>query len=171
MGSCGSSSKQGAGSAAKQSPIKYLSSDNALYESPDEVLYVSREVGTISMGFYETDDVLEAQSDRKGNITLSYAKPDEYFEKNKKHKYGLYELKTGITSASDIESSILHDPNYGYVKEAKSKFKVENQAGYVRSVGIDWDKVNSVSGKTYNVKALLREKGFRWDGADKSWKK
>ena len=164
MGSCGSSSKQGAGSAAKQSPIKYLSSDNALYESPDEVLYVERNISS-----YGSDDVLKAQSDGKGNLTLSFAQPDEYFRQNSRTTYGLYEIKTGITNADDVSGRRLQSENYGLGKDSSTK--PGNDLLGVRSVGIDWDKVNSVSGKTYNVKALLKEKGFRWDGADKSWKK
>ena len=33
------------------------------------------------------------------------------------------------------------------------------------------DKVSSVSGQTYNIRSMLKEKGFRWDGKTKSWVK
>lgn len=41
----------------------------------------------------------------------------------------------------------------------------------VESYGINWDKVSSVSGQTYNLRGTLKEKGFRWDGKTKSWVK
>ena len=164
MGSCGSSSKQGAGSAAKQSPIKYLSSDNALYESPDEVIYAERIVGS---GFGSVRDVLSAQSDGKGNLTLKYAQPEEYYEQNSKTTYGLYELKSGITNAERIHGS----REFNDRRATESKVKPENEYGEIKSVGIDWNKVNSVTGQTYNIKGLLKDKGFKWNGADKSWKK
>lgn len=41
----------------------------------------------------------------------------------------------------------------------------------IESYGIRWDKVSSVSGQTYNIRSMLKEKGFRWDGKTKSWVK
>ena len=80
----------------------------------------------------------------------------------------MYELKCGITNASDVKRS-MNDTDYFSGK--KSKVKDSNASSDVRSVGIDWDKVNSVSGQTYNIKALLKAKGFKWNGAGKNWVK
>ena len=145
--------------------IKYLSSDNALYESSDEVLYVER---LVTKGFSVGEDVLNAKSDGNGNLTLGYATPTQYYDQNSKTSYGLYELKCGITNASDVKRS-MNDTDYFSGK--KSKVKDSNASSDVRSVGIDWDKVNSVSGQTYNIKALLKAKGFKWNGAGKNWVK
>lgn len=38
-------------------------------------------------------------------------------------------------------------------------------------LGIDWDKVKSVSGKTFNIKDMLKHKGFKWNSSEKNWKK
>ena len=143
---------------------KYLSPDKVLYESSDEVLYVERMTNTA----YGYDDVLDAQSDGNGNITLGYATPVDYYQQNSKTSYGLYELKCGVTNASDIHGSRVTNATYG---TKNSKVKSENDVSKVRSVGIDWDKVNSVSGQTYNIKALLKAKGFKWNSAGKNWVK
>lgn len=146
--------------------IKYLSADNALYESSDEVLYVERIV--TNKGFGLGEDVLDAKSDGNGNLTLGYATPTQYYAQNSKTSYGLYELKCGITNASDI-NRYMKDTDYFSGK--KSKFKDDNKSYDTRSVGIDWDKVNSVSGQTYNIKDLLKSKGFKWNSAGKNWVK
>lgn len=146
--------------------IKYLSADNALYESSDEVLYVER-LGA-SGGFRSDKDVLDAKSDGNGNLTLSYATPTEYYAQNSKTSYGLYELKCGITNANDANR---YTKPGDYFYDKKSKFKDDNKSYDTRSVGIDWDKVKSVSGQTYNIKDLLKSKGFKWNGAGKNWVK
>ena len=142
---------------------KYLSADRALYESSDEVLYVER---LVTKGFGVGEDVLDAKSDGNGNLTLAYATPTQYYAQNSKTSYGLYELKCGITNASDVKR-YMNDTDYFSGK--KSKVKDSNASSDVRSVGIDWDKVNSVSGQTYNIKALLKAKGFKWNSAGKNW--
>ena len=162
MGGRGSAS----GRAGGGSPIKYKSSDNALYESPNEVLYVER----IDY-FGSNTDVLNATSDGNGNITLDYARADDFYQQNKRTKYGLYELKTGITNANDIHASRLDNATYGRGTGKSSNVKSENSYGDVRSVGIDWDKVKSVSGKTFNIKDMLKHKGFKWNSSEKNWKK
>jgi hypothetical protein len=37
--------------------------------------------------------------------------------------------------------------------------------------GINWDKVKAVSGQTYGIRAELKERGFKWDGKTKKWRK
>ena len=92
--------------------------------------------------------VLEATTDNKGNITLKYAEPYEYEKKNSRSSYAKYKLSAGIT---DMNSSGRNDE--------------------IRSVGINWDKVNTVSGKTWGTQYLMKENGFKWDSAKKMWEK
>lgn len=40
-----------------------------------------------------------------------------------------------------------------------------------KDYGINWGNVKSVSGKTYDVQNVLREKGFEWDKKAKKWVK
>ncbi len=153
--------------ANKGSGTKFLSADKATYESNDEVLFVERVAGK----GYNLGDVLEASSDGNGNLTLGYATPSGYYEQNSKTSYGVYELKTGITDAPDIHGGRVHAKAFDALDNIDSKVKPENEKGDIRSVGIDWDKVKTVSGQTYNVKDLLKEKGFKWNGAGKNWVK
>lgn len=77
-------------------------------------------------------------------------------------------MKCGITDADDIHGSRSFS---GDDTIRHSKVKDENKSGSIRSVGIDWDKVNSVSGQTYKIKDLLKAKGFKWNGTGKNWVK
>lgn len=166
MGGRGSASAAGRG---KSGGVRYLSADKALYESDSEVLYVERLI--TRMTGVSGGEVLSAKSDGNGNITLSFATANDYHEQNSKTSYALYELKSGITNAPDIHGSRLNNPNYGYGTGPDSMVKAENIVGIVRSVGIDWSRVNSVSGQTYKVKDLLKSKGFKWNSAGKNWVK
>ena len=142
--------------------VKYLSSDQALYESHDEVLYVEH-----VFAFFDTGiNVMSVKSDGNGNLTLSFATPNSYYKQNSKKSYGLYEIKCGITNAPDIRR-YMKPTDYFY--EKISKYKPENKSYDTRSVGIDWDKVKSVSGKTYSVQYLIKSKGFMWDRNQKKW--
>ena len=86
-------------------------------------------------------EVLEATTDGKGNLTFKYAQPDT-------------REKTAKTN--------------------KTNYLTYNvQAGAVdgQSFGINWDKVQSISGQTYNMRAEAKAHGLTWDGATKSWKR
>lgn len=50
-------------------------------------------------------------------------------------------------------------------------YKVKHGAENGETFGINWDKVNSVSGQTYNLRDELKRRGFKWDGASKTWVK
>lgn len=86
-------------------------------------------------------EVLEATTDGKGNLTFEYAQPDT-------------KEKTAKTN--------------------KTNYLTYNvQAGAVdgKSFGINWDKVQSISGQTYSMRAEAKAHGLTWDGATKSWKR
>lgn len=56
-------------------------------------------------------------------------------------------------------------------KTNKTNYLTYNvQAGAVdgKSFGINWDKVQSISGQTYSMRAEAKEHGLSWDGATKS---
>lgn len=149
----------GVGSDGEQ----YLSKDKALYESDNEELSVERITGMSIFG--DPTTVLEAKSDGEGNITLDFADNEGYYQQNSKTTYALYKLKCGITNAEKVHGSReFEDGTTG-----KYKFKEENSDGYTTSVGINWDKVNSVSGQTYHVQSLIRKKGFKWDEGKKKY--
>lgn len=142
------------------------STDKALYESEDEVLYIERKLDHI-YGI-PGPGALSAKSDGNGNVTLDYATADDYYNKNSKNRYAVYELKSGITNSSDIKSDWKVPEAFN---NKNSKTKPENDMHGIRSVGINWDKVSSVSGKTYGIKAFLKDKGFKWNSAGKNWVK
>ena len=86
-------------------------------------------------------EALEATTDGKGNLTFDYAQPDS-------------REKTAKTN--------------------KTNYLTYNvQAGAVdgKSFGINWDKVQAVSGQTYNLRAEAKAHGLSWDGATKSWRR
>lgn len=141
---------------AKATPkTSYISEDKALYNN-EEILIVKK-IANFSLS---DTDVLVPVSDGNGNITLKYAEPFEYKERNSKSTYAIYKLACGITNA-----------DYCYDYEEKSVVNSENEIYDIKSVGIDWNNVKSVSGKTFNVKSLLKAKGFKWNGTAKNWVK
>lgn len=40
-----------------------------------------------------------------------------------------------------------------------------------QSVGINWDAVKTVSGKTYEHKEFIKSKGFSWNRENKRWER
>lgn len=163
MGGRGGSSGSGAGGTGNV----YKSADKTLYTSKNETLYVERLLGT------SQESVLTAKTDGNGNLTLTNADYNGIYEQNSKTKYATYELKTGITNASDLHKAKDYDnpKESKYSKENEVVFEGKRSTSRVRSVGIDWENVKSVSGDTYNVKDLIKDKGFKWDGSKKRWVK
>ncbi len=92
--------------------------------------------------------VLEATTDGNGNLTLSYAKAVGYRQQNSRTSYAQYEISAGITNQSPSGKRI-----------------------DLKSNNINWEKVKSVSGKTYGTQSFMREQGFTWDSSEKKWKR
>ena len=90
---------------------------------------------------YYKDEVLEATTDGKGNVTFSYAKADSYEKtaKTNRTNYVTYTLKAGAVNGETFN--------------------------------IDWSKVNSISGQTYNLRDAAKSAGLKWDSAEKKWKR
>ena len=135
--------KMGGRGSAGGKLSNYVSGDKTLLKG--DTVRVERLTG----GWYGSDAiVLQAATDGKGNLTLSYADADDYRQQNKRTTYAVYDLQHGITNRSDSGKST-----------------------DLKSVNIDWGNVKSVRGKTYGTQSLMREKGFKWDPQNKIWKK
>ena len=87
------------------------------------------------------DKILEAKSDKDGNVTFEYATPKKRDKtaKTNKTEYVTYEVSHGAVNGEIF--------------------------------GVNLDKANSVSGQTYNLREELKKKGFKWDGKKKAWVK
>ena len=95
---------------------------------------------------YYKDEGYPAQSngckqDGNGNVTFSYAKADS-FEKTAKTNRTNYVTYTLKAGAVNGET-----------------------------FNIDWSKVNSISGQTYNLRTAAKNAGLSWDSAEKKWKR
>lgn len=121
-----------------------ISADGVILKG--DSMHVERLTGS---SFYSSSPqiALEAVTDGKGNLTLKWASESGYREQNSKSTYAQYDIKAGITN--------LHP---------QGKHTVD-----LVSVNINWNKVKTVSGKTYGTQKLMREQGFKWDGAKKIW--
>lgn len=87
--------------------------------------------------------VLEAIDDGKGNITIGYPTAISYDHPNKNTTVANYSLKAGIYDQMGDRT--------------------------LQSHNINWNKVQSVSGQTFDIKSFIRDQGFTWDGKQKSW--
>lgn len=91
-----------------------------------------------SSGYKWNHTVLQASDAGGGGISLDYATPKSYEHPNRNTTVARYELEHGVWSGQAGDRS----PG---------------------SVGINWDNVKFVSGRTYDAQSLLKEKGFRWN--------
>lgn len=119
----------------------FSSSDGVIQNAkPRTIETVYREANGRSAGYFK-DEVLEAKTDGKGNVTFSYAKADSYNKtaKTNRTNYVSYTLKAGAVNGETF--------------------------------GINWSKVNSISGQTYNLRNAAKANGLKWDNATKKWKR
>ena len=87
------------------------------------------------------NEVLEATADKKGNVTFSYATP--------------------TFSGPSAKTNKTQDVTY----------KVKAGAVDGETFGINWSKVNSISGQTYSLRSAAKAAGLKWDGATKTWRR
>lgn len=85
------------------------------------------------------NEVLEATSDKDGNVTFSYARGK------------------------------INDPSAKTNKTTTAEFRLKAGAVDGETFGIDWSKVRSISGQTYNLRQAAKAAGLKWDGARKMW--
>lgn len=81
----------------------------------------------------------------RGHIYLDYATPSSYEKPNRNTTIAKINLKAGI-----------------YTQMGNRTYQSHN---------INWDNVTEVSGQTYNIKGILKDKGFVWDGSTKSYRR
>ena len=103
---------------------------------------------TMGKRTYYTQEVLEAaeSSGKPGELVLSYATPKNSAYRHNGNRDDEFELRHGL-------------------------YQTSNSSGINQSVGIDWDKVETVRGQTYSAQSFLRGKGFRWDSDEKIYTK
>lgn len=118
------------------------------YLSADKTLFSEEPVKVTSTLDTTSGYVVSATTDENGNLTLHNARYDEYERISRKYHTAKYTVSQGITRL---------DEN-GDVIDTKS-------------VGINWDAVKSVSGKTYEVKEFIKSKGFKWDKDAYQWRR
>lgn len=101
---------------------------------------VYREARRFQKSYYK-DEVLEATTDGRGNVTFSYAKADSFEKtaKTNRTNYVTYTLKAGAVNGETFN--------------------------------IDWSKVNSISGQTYSLRTAAKNAGLSWDSAENKWKR
>ena len=87
------------------------------------------------------NEVLEATADKKGNVTFSYATP--------------------TFSGPSAKTNKTQDVTY----------KVKAGAVDGKTFGINWSKVNSMSGQTYSLRDAAKAAGLKWDGSTKTWRR
>ena len=87
------------------------------------------------------NEVLEATSDKKGNVTFSYVTPT------------------------------FNGPSAKTNKTQDVTYKVKAGAVDGKTFGINWSKVNSISGQTYSLRASAKAAGLKWDGPTKTWRR
>ena len=87
------------------------------------------------------NEVLEATADKKGNVTFSYATP--------------------TFSGPSAKTNKTQDVTY----------KVKAGAVDGKTFGINWSKVNSISGQTYSLRDAAKAAGLKWDGSTKTWRR
>ncbi len=117
------------------------------YASEDHTL-INEEALPVQWNGRYTGFVMSAITDEKGNLTLKNAKPEEFIEQTRKYAIAKTTLKHGVT---------LTDETGEYIAP--------------RSVGINWDSVKTVSGKTYDVKEFIKSKGFSWNRDTQRWER
>lgn len=91
----------------------------------------------------------------------------------------IYEAKAVTGKKGILEIGYTSKMNTSYEKLSSNRTKATTtlKAGIVQSKGkfethnINWNNVKEVTGKTYDIKDFLKEKGFKWNSNSKSWTK
>ena len=117
------------------------SSDGALVKAKKQIIEGTFHEARGWGGSYHKEEVLEATTDGKGNLTFSYAQP-------------VTRTKTAKTNRTQYLT-----------------YEVAHGALDGKTFGINWSKVNSISGQTYNLRAEAKANGLSWDGANKRWRR
>lgn len=117
------------------------SRDGALMRAPKKTIEAIYREARGAYGSYYKEEVLEAVTDGHGNVTFSYATP-------------VSREKTAKTNRTQYLT-----------------YEIAHGAVNGKSFGIDWSKVNSISGQTYNMRNEAKANGLKWDAQEKKWKR
>lgn len=123
-----------------------MSGGGALPKGQPEVTISTYYRQNSRFGSHYGDSVYEASEVSPGHINFSYAQP--HFPKESQK-----------ANTKEVEFKIKHGAETHY-NNGNTKFH-----------GINWSKVNQVSGQTYSMRSDLKDMGFRWDKGSNSWKK
>lgn len=108
-------------------------------------------------------------------IETYYRKNSRYGSHYGQEVLGAKEEKNGEITLS-TESARFKE-KYSNANTQGVEFRIKNgvsksfNSGETNSYGINWDKVKSVSGDTYNIRDFIKGKGFSWDRNNKKWVK
>lgn len=95
--------------------------------------------GSIGGARYK-NEVLEAETDGHGNVTFSYP-----------------------------SQRVFDDPSAKTNKTQTVRYKLKAGAVDGETFGIDWSKVQSISGQTFSLRQAAKDAGLKWDGTRKRW--
>lgn len=137
-GGAGNSRAGRKGSGAKGSG---MSKDGALTLNSPKTVETTFFEAKGWQGARYSDEVLEATTDGKGNLTFSYARGGT-FEK---------------TAKTNRRNNVTYQINAGAVNGS--------------TFNVNWDKVNSIQGQTYNLRKEAKAHGLSWDSANKMWRR
>lgn len=91
-------------------------------------------------GVYYNNEVLDATADKDGNVTFTYATPT---------------WRSGPGAKTNKTETV--------------EFTIKNGAINGKTYGVNWEKVNSISGQTFNLRSTAKEAGLKWDSKNKMW--
>lgn len=95
-------------------------------------------------GAHYGDSVLNATQKSNGNIVFSYAIGDFSDDHPKANTQNVtFEIRHGAVTHFNNRKTVFY--------------------------GINWDKVKTISGQTYDIKSQIKDKGFRWNKKSKKW--
>lgn len=90
--------------------------------------------------------ILQATDSGNGVLNLSFAQPTAYEHPNKSTTVAKYELSNGVWTGQMGDRT-------------------------PHSVGINWDNVQAVEGKTYDVSRYLKGKGLHWNSRNRRYER
>ncbi|MFR5508235.1 MAG: hypothetical protein ACLTKT_03350 [Clostridia bacterium] len=124
-----------------------------------------------------------ASGTRSNAGAIGTKKPLEVENLGQKHMQGRTTWEKNIFEANIVpdEKGVIdiQYPKMDFEQISRNKVKattklkagiIENKKGYEEH-NINWDKVTEVRGKTYDIKDLIKKKGFRWNKEKGSWTK
>ena len=150
MGGRGSSSGMTGGSNSSNKK-SYTTADKTVEVMPAKTIRTT----DIENADYKSKqrELLNVTANGNGEITVSKARYRDTGEGSR--KYPIYEYD--VKGAYIYPGTDAHDYSDG------------RDATVVK--GVNFENVKSVKGDTYNLRAYLKEKGFKWNGAKKAWEK